>query len=83
MAYGQRAVVVDFLNRMVREGTIESFRTLHFGKAETGEDPTVVVTVAGEPDTAAMQALRRRISDALTVLVGEVVVTVQKDPSQR
>jgi len=83
MAYGTRAVVVDFLSRMVREGTIADFQTLHFGKAETGEDPTVIVAVAGEPDTAAMQALRRRISDALNVLVGEIVVLVQRDQPRR
>lgn len=83
MAYGKRAMVVDVLNHLVQEGTIASFRTLHFGKAETGEDPTVIVTVAGETDAAAMQALRRRISDTLNVLVGEIVVLVQRDQPRR
>jgi hypothetical protein len=83
MAYGERAVVVEFLSRMVREGTIAGFRTLHFGKAETGEDPTVIVTVGCGPGAAEMRALRQKISDDLTVLVGEVVVIVQQDQSEK
>ena len=83
MAYGKRAVVVDVLSRMVQEGTIVSFQTLHFGKAETGEDPTVIVTFGGGPGAAEMRELRQKISDDLTVLVGEVVVIVQQDQSEK
>ena len=81
MAYGKRAVVVEFLSRMVQEGTIVSFQTLHFGKAETGEDPTVLIAVAGEMDKANRQALAQQIRATLQPLVGDVVVSVQGIPT--
>ncbi len=79
-AYGVRGAVIEVLNGMVREGAITGFQTLHFGKAETGEDPTVLVTVTGERDLASMRALAQRISSALKLIAGDVIVTVRCNP---
>jgi Mrp family chromosome partitioning ATPase len=82
-AYGARAAVIAALDRMVQEGTILGFQTLHFGKADTEEDRMVIVTAPGHLDAAAMQALAQEIRSALQVLVGEVVVIVTRSPSGR
>ncbi len=80
-AYGMRGEVIEVLKEMVREGAITGFKMLHFGKADTGEDPTILVTVAGETDRAGRQALAQRIRTALKPIAGDVVVTVQSEPS--
>ena len=80
-AYGVRGEVIEVLKEFVREGVITGFKTLHFGKADTGEDPTILVTVAGEQDSASRRALAQRIRTALKPLAGDVVVTVQSEPS--
>ncbi len=82
-AYGTRGEVIKVLNQMVGEGIITGFNTLHFGKAASGEDPTITVTVAGEPDAASMRALARKIANALEPIAGEVIVMVQQDRSGR
>lgn len=64
---------------MVQEGTILRFQTLHFGKADAKEDRAVIVTVPQHLDVAAMRVLAQEITRTLRVLVGEVVVTVQRD----
>ncbi len=79
-AYGVRGEVIEVLKRMVQEGAISGFKMLHFGKADTGEDPMVLVTVAGEQDSASRRALAQRIRTALKPLAGDVVVTVQSEP---
>jgi hypothetical protein len=81
--YGVRGAVIEVLNGMVREGAITGFQTLHFGKANAGEDPTVVVTVTGERDLASMRALAQRITSALKPIAGDVMVTIQcNSPAQ-
>ncbi len=79
-AYGVRGAVIEVLNRMVQEGAITGFQTRHFGKAETGEDPAVLVTVTGERDLATMRALAQRITSTLKPIAGDVIVTVQCNP---
>ncbi len=79
-SYGTRGEVIEVLKGMVREGSISGFKMLHFGKADTGEDPTVLVTIAGEQDLASRRALAQRIRTALEPLAGDVVVTVQSEP---
>jgi hypothetical protein len=78
--YGVRGAVIEALNGMVREGAITGFQTLHFGKAETGEDPAVLVTVTGERDLASMRALAQRITSTLKPIAGDVIVTVRCNP---
>ena len=78
--YGVRGAVIEVLNGVVREGAITGFQTLHFGKANAGEDPTVVVTVTGERDLASMRALAQRITSVLKPIAGEVMVTIQCNP---
>ncbi len=79
-AYGIRGAVIEVLNGMVRAGAITGFQTLHFGKANAGEDPTVLVTVTGERDLATMRALAQRITSTLKPIAGDVIVTVQCNP---
>ncbi len=81
--YGVRGAVIEVLNGMVREGAITGFQTLHFGKANAGEAPTVVVTMTGERDLASMRALAQRITSALKPIAGDVMVTIQcNSPAQ-
>ena len=75
--YGDRAAVIAALDKMVQEGTILGFQTLHFGKADAEEDRAVIITVPSHLDTAAMQALAQEIRRTLRVLVGEVLVMVR------
>ena len=76
-AYGARAAVSAALDKMVQEGTILGFQTLHFGKADAEEDRAVIVTVPSHVDAAAMRTLAQEIRRALQAVVGEVVVTVR------
>ena len=78
--YGVRGAVIEVLNGMVQEGAITGFQTLHFGKANAGEAPTVLVPVMGERDLASMRALAQRITSALKPIAGDVMVTVQCNP---
>ena len=80
-AYGVRGEVIEVLKGMVQEGALSGFKMLHFGKADTGEDPTILVTVAGEQDLASRRALAQRIRTALKPTAGDVVVTVQSERS--
>ena len=80
-AYGVRGEVIEVLKELVRAGAITGFKIFHFSKADTGEDPTVLVTVAGEPDLASKRALAQRIATTLKPIAGDVVVTVQSEPS--
>ncbi len=82
-AYGARAAVIAALDRMIQEGTILGFQTLHFGKADSEEDRTVIVIVPSHIDAAAMRALAQEIRRTLRDLVGEVVVTVTCSPPAR
>ena len=82
-AYGARAAVIAALDRMVQEGTILGFQTLHFGKADAEEDRAVIVTAPNHLDAAAIRMLAQEIKGTLRVLVGEVVVTVTRSPSGR
>ena len=82
-AYGARAAVIAALDRIVQEGTILVFQTLHFGKADAEEDRTVIVTAPSHLDAAAMRALAQEIRRTLRDLVGEVVVTVTRSPPAR
>ena len=79
-AYGDRAAVIAALDRMVQEGTILGFQTLHYGKADAEEDRAVIVTAPSYLDAAAMRLLAQEIRRTLQVLVGEVVVTVNRSP---
>ncbi len=81
VAYGVRGEVIEVLKGMVQEGALSGFKMLHFGKADTGEDPTILVTVAGEQDLASRRALAQRIRTALKPIAGDVVVTVQSERS--
>ena len=78
----QRGKAIGVLNHLKDEGVISDFRSGLFGK-DGDAKPEVTVTVTGELDRGRRDEVVQRVIAELEPFVGDVTVTVLRDPHSK